>query len=36
MMGPKNSVNDFIIMIKPFGVKEIVRSGIIAIAQHRK
>ncbi|HEX3019901.1 MAG TPA: acetolactate synthase small subunit [Chitinispirillaceae bacterium] len=36
MMGTKSGINDFIMMIKPYGIKEIVRSGTIAIAQTRK
>ncbi|NLD99458.1 MAG: acetolactate synthase small subunit [Fibrobacter sp.] len=36
MTGTKSSINDFITMLKPYGIKEIVRSGTIAIAQSRK
>lgn len=36
MMGTKNVVNDFITMIKSYGIKELVRSGSIAIANNRK
>lgn len=36
MMGTKNGINDFILMVKPYGIKEIVRSGTIAIAQNKK
>jgi acetolactate synthase I/III small subunit len=33
LTGPTSSVDDFIAMVKPFGIKEIVRSGAVAIAQ---
>jgi acetolactate synthase-1/3 small subunit len=36
MMGTRSIINDFINMIKPYGIKEIVRSGTIAIGQSRK
>ena len=36
MMGPRRQLDDFIAMIKPYGIKEIVRSGTIALAQTRK
>jgi acetolactate synthase-1/3 small subunit len=36
MMGPRRHIDDFIAMIKPYGIKEIVRSGTIALAQARK
>jgi len=36
MMGPRRRLDDFVAMIKPYGIKEIVRSGTIAIAQSRK
>jgi acetolactate synthase-1/3 small subunit len=36
LTGPKRNIEDFIMMIKPFGVKEIVRSGSIAIVQSKK
>jgi len=36
MMGTRSIINDFINMIKPYGIKEIVRSGTIAIGQNRK
>jgi len=36
MMGTKNGINDFITMVKPYGIREIVRSGTIAIAKPRK
>jgi acetolactate synthase-1/3 small subunit len=31
LAGPKATIDDFVGMIKPFGIKEIVRSGAIAI-----
>lgn len=36
MMGTRNHIEDFIVMVKPYGIKEIVRSGTIALAQPRK
>jgi acetolactate synthase-1/3 small subunit len=36
MMGPRQHIDDFISMIKPYGIKEIVRSGTIALAHSRK
>jgi len=33
LAGHSSSVDDFIAMVKPFGIKEIVRSGAVAIAQ---
>lgn len=36
MMGPRATVDNFITLVKPYGIKEIVRSGTIAIAQSRK
>jgi acetolactate synthase I/III small subunit len=33
LTGHTSSVDDFIAMVKPFGIKEIVRSGAVAIAQ---
>ncbi len=36
MMGTRRQIEDFIVMIKPYGIKEIVRSGKIALAQARK
>jgi acetolactate synthase I/III small subunit len=33
LTGPTSTVDDFIAMVKPFGVKELVRSGAVAIAQ---
>ena len=36
MMGTRCKIDDFIAMIKPYGIKEIVRSGTIALAQSRK
>lgn len=36
LMGVRTTVDNFITLIKPYGIKEIVRSGTIAIAQSRK
>jgi acetolactate synthase-1/3 small subunit len=33
LAGPTATVNDFISLVKPFGVRELVRSGAVAIAQ---
>jgi acetolactate synthase-1/3 small subunit len=33
LSGHTSSVDDFISMVRPFGIKEIVRSGAVAIAQ---
>ena len=33
MAGSSTSIDDFLSMVKPFGLKEIVRSGAIAIAK---
>jgi acetolactate synthase small subunit len=34
--GTTASVDDFIGMIRPFGIKEIVRSGAVAISESKK
>ena len=36
MMGTRRNIDDFLALVKPYGIKEIVRSGAIAIAQTRK
>lgn len=36
MMGTRGHIDNFISMVKPYGIKEIVRSGTIALAQVRK
>jgi acetolactate synthase-1/3 small subunit len=36
LTGEKNKIDDFINMVKSYGIKEIVRSGAIALAQSRK
>ena len=36
MTGTKKSIDDFMMMVKPYGIKEVVRSGTIAIAQAKK
>ncbi|MFP4012790.1 MAG: acetolactate synthase small subunit [Chitinispirillaceae bacterium] len=36
LTGEKQFVDDFIVMLKPYGIKEIVRSGAVAIARSRK
>ena len=33
LTGPTSTVDDFISLVKPFGVRELVRSGAVAIAQ---
>ncbi len=33
LSGPTSTVDDFISLVKPFGVRELVRSGAVAIAQ---
>jgi len=35
LAGASESIDDFIALVKPFGIKEIVRSGPIAIGQAR-
>jgi acetolactate synthase-1/3 small subunit len=36
MMGNRGHIENFIAMVKPYGIKEIVRSGTIALAQVKK
>ncbi len=36
MMGTRHNLDDFLALVKPYGIKEVVRSGAIAIAQNRK
>ncbi len=36
LTGEKQKVDDFIQMLRPYGIKEMVRSGAIAIARSRK
>jgi acetolactate synthase I/III small subunit len=36
LTGTKKSVDDFLMMVKPYGLKEVARSGTIAIGQSRK
>ncbi|MBN1309523.1 MAG: acetolactate synthase small subunit [Chitinispirillaceae bacterium] len=36
IMGARRHLDDFVAMIKPYGIKEIVRSGTIALAKRRK
>ena len=36
MMGTRRNIDDFLALVKPYGIKEVVRSGAIAIAQTRK
>lgn len=36
MMGSRAAVENFIALVKPLGIKELVRSGLIAITQTRK
>ena len=33
LSGPTSGIDDFIAMVRPFGIREIVRSGAIAIAK---
>jgi acetolactate synthase-1/3 small subunit len=35
LAGPSSTVDDFIAMVRPFGVRELVRSGAVAIAQSK-
>jgi acetolactate synthase-1/3 small subunit len=36
LLGPKDKIDDFIMMLKPYGIKETVRSGAVAIAKSKK
>lgn len=36
MMGTRREIENFIALIKPYGIKELVRSGTIALAEPRK
>jgi acetolactate synthase-1/3 small subunit len=36
LLGPKDRIDDFITMLKPYGIKETVRSGAVAIAKAKK
>ena len=36
MMGTRRHIDDFLSMVKPYGIKEVVRSGTIALIQARK
>jgi acetolactate synthase I/III small subunit len=36
MMGTRTEIDDFLALVKPYGIKELVRSGTIACAQSRK
>ena len=36
MMGTRRNLDDFLALVKPYGIKEVVRSGAIAIAQNRR
>ena len=36
LTGEKSKIDDFINMVKSYGIKEVVRSGAIALAQSRK
>ena len=36
LMGSTKAVEDFILLVKPYGIKEIVRSGTVAIANSKK
>jgi len=36
LLGTKDRIDDFIAMLKPYGIKETVRSGAVAIAKAKK
>jgi len=36
LAGPCRSIDDFVALIKPYGIKELVRSGTVAISAARK
>ena len=36
LMGSRKTLEEFILLVKPYGIKEIVRSGSIAIGQPKK
>lgn len=36
VMGIRRNLDDFILLLKPYGIKEIVRSGAIALARQQK
>jgi len=36
LLGAKDRIDDFIAMLKPYGIKETVRSGAVAIAKSKK
>jgi acetolactate synthase I/III small subunit len=36
LLGTTNSIDEFILLLKPYGIKELVRSGAVAIAKSKK
>ncbi|MDR3011904.1 MAG: acetolactate synthase small subunit [Chitinispirillales bacterium] len=36
LLGAKDRIDDFVMMLKPYGIRETVRSGAVAIAKSRK
>jgi len=36
LLGTTQSVDEFIMLLKPYGIKEVVRSGAVAIAKSKK
>ncbi|GBU21780.1 acetolactate synthase small subunit [Fibrobacteres bacterium R8-0-B4] len=36
LLGTTTSIDEFIILLKPYGIKELVRSGAVAIAKSKK
>ncbi len=36
LAGPSQGIDDFIVLVRPFGIREIVRSGAIAIAKTKE
>jgi len=36
LLGTTQSIDEFIILLKPYGIKELVRSGAVAIAKSKK
>jgi len=36
LLGTSQSIDEFVILLKPYGIKELVRSGAVAIAKSKK
>jgi acetolactate synthase I/III small subunit len=36
LLGTTQSIDEFVILLKPYGIKELVRSGAVAIAKSKK